>query len=537
MQIEPGEIIHANGTDGNLYTVIGYSKSDDTLHLVRLHTLPPVKGLLVPLDDEALVNTADAAKKSIPLCANVWETKSVQATDVTTTGARLTSRAVDRLLRALGRSVARSHYHAVHAPSPFKANRSVVPVSGKCWGPEEMESLCEASLDFWLTSGRFAEAFEQALAQRLGRRYALAVNSGSSANLLAIAALCSPLLKERRLMPGDEVITVAAGFPTTVSPLVQLGLTPVFVDVTPPTYNAVAEQVAAAITERTRAIFMAHTLGNPFDLTTIRTVAQKHDLWLVEDSCDALGSTYTLAGNIGMCGSFGHLATFSFYPAHHITMGEGGAVVCDDPLLRKIVLSLRDWGRDCWCAPGADDTCTRRYTWKFPLLPEGYDHKYVYSHLGYNLKITDMQAAVGVEQLKRLTAFTALRKRNFALLTEALAPLEGGPLTLPRATPHSDPSWFGYLLTIEKNYDRADLLQYLNYRRIGTRLLFAGNITNQPCFEGVSHRVAANLLGTDKIMQRTFWIGLYPALTEDHILYAAHTLREYFKKQRSPRLK
>ncbi|CAK7030924.1 MAG: dTDP-4-dehydro-2,6-dideoxy-D-glucose 3-dehydratase [Desulfovibrio sp.] len=526
MQIDVGEIVQAAGTDDKCYAILHCQGAEGTLHLVRLLTETPGNGQqYVPLGDDAFAACHQAQTLT---CADIWETRGLPADRAVVTGARLTQHTVDHLLRAMGRSVARAHYHAIHTPRPFRASQSPVPVSGKCWGPEEMESLCEASLDFWLTSGRFCEAFEKNFAAYLGRRHALAVNSGSSANLLAMATLCSPMLKERRLMPGDEVITVAAGFSTTVAPLVQLGLLPVFVDVTPPTYNAVAEQIAAAVTPRTRAIFMAHTLGNPFDLAAVQAVAQKHNLWLVEDSCDALGSTYTMDGRTGMCGSFGHLATFSFYPAHHMTMGEGGAVVCDDPLLRKIGLSLRDWGRDCWCAPGADDTCKCRYQWKFSQLPEGYDHKYVYSHLGYNLKITDMQAAVGLEQLKRLDGFTTIRKRNFALLSEALAPLEGGPLILPRATEHSDPSWFGYLLTVDETCNREDLLQYLNSRRIGTRLLFAGNITRQPCFEGVPHRIFSDLRGTDEIMHRTFWIGLYPALTEDHLLYTAQSLRDYF---------
>ena len=531
MQIVPGQLVQAEGSAEKLYVVVSCNNSDGMLHLVSVYSQNQEQGpQFVPFVSADIITTEVLSPANALVCANVWETRALPIANVKVRAARLTSGAVDRLLRAMGRSVAHSHYHAIHSPSPFVPGQSPIAVSGKCWGPEEMESLCEASLDFWLTSGRFGEAFEMAFATRLGRKHAFAVNSGSSANLLAMAALCSPLLKDRRLMPGDEVITVAAGFPTTVAPLVQLGLIPVFVDVTPPTYNAVAEQIAAAVTNRTRAIFMAHTLGNPFDLAAVKAVAEAHDLWLVEDSCDALGSTYTLNDRIDLCGSFGHLATFSFYPAHHMTMGEGGAVVCDDPLLRKIVLSLRDWGRDCWCAPGVDDTCKRRYKWKFPLLPEGYDHKYVYSHLGYNLKITDMQAAVGLEQLKRLDSFTAIRKRNFALLSEALAPLDGGPLLLPKATPQSDPSWFGYLLTLDKSYNREDMLQYLNSKRIGTRLLFAGNMTRQPCFEGVKHRVVADLRGTDVIMRHTFWIGLYPALTEDHVLYAAQTLRDYFKK-------
>lgn len=532
MLIAPGQIVRVGDSGQKRYVVVNCSGVEGLLHMVRVHPLNQGQGPQFVHFCGKDVATEDNKAESAPVCADIWETCALSVTDVSVLGERLIPEAVDRLLRAMGRSVARSHYHAVHAPREFVAGQSPVSVSGKSWGPEEMESLCEASLDFWLTSGRFGEAFESAFAAHLGRKYAFAVNSGSSANLLAMAALCSPLLKERRLMPGDEVITVAAGFPTTVAPLVQLGLVPVFVDVTPPTYNAVAEQVAAAVTDRTRAIFMAHTLGNPFDLAAVQAVAKAHDLWLVEDSCDALGSTYSLDGRIGLCGSFGHLATFSFYPAHHMTMGEGGAVVCDDPLLRKIVLSLRDWGRDCWCAPGVDDTCKRRYKWKFPLLPEGYDHKYVYSHLGYNLKITDMQAAVGLEQLKRLDGFTAIRKRNFGLLNGALASLDGGPLLLPKATPQSDPSWFGYLITLDSAYNRESLLQYLNARHIGTRLLFAGNMIRQPCFEGVKHRVSANLNGTDIIMHRSFWIGLHPALTEDHVLYAAHTLQRYFDNKR-----
>lgn len=523
--VAPGDIVTCL-RDGGLYAVIG--GTPERLRLVRIRTAESPTADAVPLAADALNLRDGAASLPDALAAHIWEGCALPADALQATGASLTLPVLDELLRALGRDVARAHYVAIHVPHPFVPGDSPVPVSGKCWGPEEMERLCDASLDFWLTSGRFGTAFEKAFARRLGRRYALAVNSGSSANLLAVAALCSPLLGDRRLRPGDEVITVAAGFPTTVAPLVQLGLVPVFVDVTPPTYNAIAEQVEAAVSERTRAIFMAHTLGNPFDLHIMRRVAQRHGLWLVEDSCDALGSTYTLEGSPRLCGTFGDIATFSFYPAHHITMGEGGAVACDDPLLRKVLLSLRDWGRDCWCTPGTDDSCGRRFQWKFPLLPDGYDHKYVYSHLGYNLKITDMQAAVGLEQLKRLEAFTAIRKRNFSLLTEALTPLDSGPLQLPQATPHSDPSWFGYPLTLDKRFNRKDLLQYLNAHKIGTRLLFAGNMTRQPCFEGVHYRTVAPLDGTDIIMRRTFWIGLFPGLSEAHISYAAQTLKRYF---------
>lgn len=417
-----------------------------------------------------------------------------------------------------------------HAPQDFVPGVSPVPVSGKCWDASEMRNLVDASLDFWLTTGRYNDAFEEALAAKLGRTYALTCNSGSSANLLAISALCSPLLKERRLKPGDEVITVAAGFPTTVAPIVQNGLMPVFVDVAVPTYNAVPEQVAEAVGPKTRAIFLAHTLGNPFDVAAIKAVAEAHDLWLIEDSCDALGSAYALNGESKPCGSFGHIATFSFYPAHHITMGEGGAVVCDDSLLWKILLSMRDWGRDCWCAPGRDDTCKHRYTRQYGELPAGYDHKYVYSHLGYNLKLTDMQAAVGLAQLDKLDAFTQARHRNFAQLTEALRELDGGPLLLPRATPHSSPSWFGFLLTLRDEKERTPLLEYLNERKIGTRLLFAGNMTRQPCFAAVPHRAPFGLQGTDAIMRKTFWVGTFPGLKAVHISYIADCLTKWFKK-------
>ena len=410
----------------------------------------------------------------------------------------------------------------VHAPKPFESGQSSVPVSGKCLGFEEMRNLVDASLDLWLTTGRYNDAFESAFAQKLKRKYSLTCNSGSSANLLAISALCSPLLKERRLKAGDEVITVAAGFPTTVAPIVQHGLIPVFVDTAPPTYNAIPEQVAEAVGPKTKAIFLAHTLGNPFDIAAVKAVADQHDLWLIEDSCDALGATF----DGKKVGTIGHIGTYSFYPAHHITMGEGGAVVCDDPLLWKIVLSMRDWGRDCWCAPGRDDTCKSRYARQYGQLPPGYDHKYVYSHLGYNLKLTDMQAAVGLAQLVKLDAFSEARRRNFALLHAALADFDGGPFTLPQPTAASNPSWFGFLLTLHPRYDRPSILQKLNKKKIGTRLLFAGNMTRQPCFEGVSHRIAAPLTGTDTIMNHTFWVGCYPGLDAARMEYIAQAIRE-----------
>lgn len=445
-------------------------------------------------------------------------------------GRILSEKVLDKIFRAFGKRAAHGEFQAVHRPRPFVPGSSPVPVSGKCWGPEEMESLTDAAFDFWLTAGRFNDAFESSLARLLGRRHALTVNSGSSANLVAMTALCSPKLGQRRLRPGDEVITVAAGFPTTVAPIVQNGLVPVFVDVAPPTYNALPEHIEEAVGPRTRAIFMAHTLGNPFAVDAVLDIARRHDLWLIEDACDALGSRYApLGGAARMCGGFGHLATFSFYPAHHITMGEGGAVVCDDPQLYRIALSLRDWGRDCWCAPGRDDSCKKRYEWSFPRLPQGYDHKYVYSHLGYNLKITDMQAAVGLRQLERLDDFVRARQRNFACLHEALQPLDGQYLILPQATPGGDPAWFGFLITLDPQVDRTALLQHLNKKKIGTRLLFAGNMLRQPCFEGVHCRQVGNLPGTDNILRNTFWVGCFPGLGQAQMEYMADILLKYCK--------
>jgi len=459
------------------------------------------------------------------LVLDLWQTRRTPLADCRPEGS-LSAADGDRLLRALGRQAARNDYFAMHRPAPFVPDAAPSPVSGKTYGPEEMENLVEAAFDFWLTTGRFNDAFEERFAAVLGRRFCLTANSGSSANLLAVAALTSRKLGTRRLQPGDEVLATAAGFPTTVAPLVQYGLVPVFLDADPATGNVRPEQLEAAVTPKTKLVILAHTLGNPFDLAAVLATVKAHDLWLIEDCCDALGAAYDRDGVRGRCGGFGHIATFSFYPAHHITMGEGGAVVTDDPQLHKILLSFRDWGRDCWCAPGRDDTCKRRYDWTFPLLPAGYDHKYVYSHLGYNLKITDMQAAVGLAQLDRLDGFVATRRRNFALLQEALADLEGPLVSLPRATPGSDPSWFGYLLTLGPAAGaREALLRHLAAHKIGTRLLFAGNMLCQPCAADMPHRAPMPLTGTDTILHRSFWIGLYPGLGPDQLTHAAACLR------------
>ena len=404
----------------------------------------------------------------------------------------------------------------VHAPNAFVPGTSPVPISGRVFGAEEVLSLVDSALEFWLTTGRFNAAFEAKLAGFLGLRHVRTVNSGSSANLVAVSSLTSPLLGDRALVTGDEVITCATAFPTTVNPILQNGLVPVFVDVQLPTYNLDVNALEPALSPRTRAIVLAHTLGNPFDVAAVAAFAKKHGLFLVEDCCDALGSTY----DNRLVGSFGDVGTLSFYPAHHITMGEGGAVFTNQPVLQRAMESLRDWGRDCWCEPGHDNTCRKRFGWKLGDLPFGYDHKYTYSHLGYNLKITDMQAAVGLAQLERLPQFIADRRRNFSLLREGLRDL-GPYFILPEATPASDPSWFGFLLTLRDGapFDREALLEYLNERKIGTRLLFAGNLLRQPYMKGRPHRVAGSLEVSDVVMRRTFWIGVYPGISPDMCSY------------------
>lgn len=415
------------------------------------------------------------------------------------------------------------------APAAFEAGRDAVPPSGKVIGAAELQSMTEAVLDGWLTTGRFNQAFEKRLARYLGRRGVLTVNSGSSANLLAFSALTSPRLGDRAIRKGDEVIGVAAGFPTTVNPILQFGAVPVFVDIELGTYNIDPTLVEAAIGPRTKAIMLAHTLGNPFNLKVIRELCDRYGLWLIEDCCDALGSTYE--GR--QVGSFGDLGTLSFYPAHHITMGEGGAVFTDSPLLKRIVESFRDWGRDCYCAPGEDNTCGKRFCWQLGDLPEGYDHKYTYSHLGYNLKITDMQAACALAQMDRLEGFINARKRNFAWLSERLAGC-AEQLILPQATPGSDPSWFGFPLTLRDGcgIERVGLLRYLDEQRVGTRLLFAGNLTRQPYMQGQAYRVCGELTMTDKVMRDTFWIGLWPGLSEDHLEHTARHLETYVRRLR-----
>jgi CDP-6-deoxy-D-xylo-4-hexulose-3-dehydrase len=404
----------------------------------------------------------------------------------------------------------------LHPAKDFVPGRSFIPVTGKVFGPEELQAATKASLEFWLTSGHYTEEFESRLAKTVGMRHSFMVNSGSSANLLALSSLTSPMHGARALQPGDEVITVAAGFPTTVTPILQNKLVPVYVDVDAEKYVAINEQLEAAISEKTKAIMMAHTLGNPFDLKFVQDLAKKYNLWLIEDSCDALGGTY----NRQKLGSFGDLSTFSFYPAHHITTGEGGAVLIKKVFHKKIVESFRDWGRDCWCVPGCDNTCLKRFKWQLGELPEGYDHKYTYSHLGYNLKSGDIQSAIGLAQLNRLDTFVELRKRNWGYLLNGFNDL-ADHFVLPKATENSDPSWFGFALTVKPNSPktRNQIVQELNEQKIGTRLLFGGNLLRQPAFNGTPRRVIGNLANTDRIMNDTFWIGVWPGLSLEMLDY------------------
>ena len=412
-----------------------------------------------------------------------------------------------------------------YAPSTFIPGETVIPPSGKVLGEEELQLMVEASLDGWLTTGRFNAAFEEKLSKFMGVPFVLSVNSGSSANLVALSTLTSPKLGDRAIQKGDEVITVAAGFPTTVNPAVQFGAVPVFVDVDLVTHNVNADLIEAAISSKTKAIMLAHTLGNPFNLDKVTELCQKYGLWLVEDTCDALGATY----RDRKVGTFGDIGTLSFYPAHHITMGEGGAVFMKDPLLKQIAESFRDWGRDCYCAPGKDNTCGCRFSQQHGTLPFGYDHKYVYSHVGYNLKITDMQAACGLAQLDKLDAFIAKRRDNFKYLHDRLQTLTEF-LMLPEATPHSNPSWFGFPITLRDSagVQRVDLLRYLDENKIGTRLLFAGNLTRQPSYQQVTYRVSSSLVNTDKTMNDTFWLGVFPGLGPEHFDYMCDKLEEFF---------
>jgi CDP-6-deoxy-D-xylo-4-hexulose-3-dehydrase len=410
-----------------------------------------------------------------------------------------------------------------HPEKSFIPGESAVPVTGKVFGHEELIAAVQASLDFWLTSGPYTEKFESRFAKTVGMRHAFMVNSGSSANLLALTALTSSRLGERALKPGDEVLTVAAGFPTTVTPILQNGLVPVYVDVDLETYVANDDAIEEAISTRTKAIMMAHTLGNPFNIDLVEALAKKHNLWVIEDSCDALGGTY----RDKKLGGFGDLSTFSFYPAHHITTGEGGAVLAKIAAMKPIVESFRDWGRDCWCAPGCDNTCLKRYEWQLGGLPKGFDHKYTYSHLGYNLKSGDIQAAIGLAQLNRLESFISLRRRNWEYLMQGISDLEEF-FILPKATEYSDPSWFGFAVTVKRNgpKTRNEIVQALNEVKIATRLLFGGNLLRQPAFAGTPRRVHGELINTDIVMNNTFWIGVWPGISIPMLDYMIESLHK-----------
>lgn len=418
-------------------------------------------------------------------------------------------------------------YH--NQEKPFKEGDRI-PYASRYYGHEEMVNLVDSSLEFWLTSGRYTDQFEKEFAEYLGIKYCSLVNSGSSANLLAFMALTSPLMGDRRIMPGDEVITVAAGFPTTIAPIIQYGAVPVFVDMTIPQYNMDASMLEDALSDKTKAIMIAHTLGNPWNLGAIKEFCDKHNLWLVEDNCDALGSKYTINGEEKFTGTIGDIGTSSFYPPHHMTMGEGGAVYTDNPLIHKAVRSLRDWGRDCVCPPGRDNLCGHRFDKQYGELPLGYDHKYVYSHFGYNLKATDMQAAVGCAQLAKFPTFVEKRRHNFDRLRAALEEVED-KLILPEPCPNSKPSWFGFLLTCREGVDKNKVVQYIEDHGVQTRMLFAGNIVKQPCFDemrasGKGYRVVGDLAVTDRIMKDTFWLGVYPGMTDEKIDYMAKVIKE-----------
>ena len=427
-------------------------------------------------------------------------------------------------LRNQIRELIRQYHAAAFSPVKFIPGQTAIPYAGRVFDHTELQYAVDASLDFWLTTGRFAEEFERDFAKFIGVRHAVLVNSGSSANLVALSALTSPKLGDRQLKPGDEVITVATGFPTTVNPILQNQLIPVFVDVTMPTYNVDVAQLEAARSPRTRAIMIAHTLGNPFDLDAVVEFCREHKLWLIEDCCDAVGATYR--GK--MVGTFGDLATVSFYPAHHLTMGEGGAVLTNTPQLKTLVESFRDWGRDCWCAPGKDGTCGKRFDWQLGELPRGYDHKYIYSHIGYNLKLTDWQAAIGVAQLQKLPAFIAARRHNFATLRAGLAELSD-VLLLPEPTAGSEPSWFGFPIAVrpEAPFTREQVIRHLEAAKISTRLLFGGNLARQPAYRDVSQRRIGNLANADFVMNRVFWLGVYPGLTPAMLEFIVTTLRQF----------
>lgn len=517
--IKQGVILSSQCQGKDEYIVALAGSDEQNKHTVTIHSKDLANGSL----DEKLVIRVD---KFATLQGKTFK-KCNQA-------CILDNAAIDRLLRAWSAFMATNYYEVIHKPlqnKKFVASSSRVPYAGRVFDEKEMISLIDSSLDFWLTAGRYCQEFEKEFAHKIGVKFCHLVNSGSSANLLALMALTSPKFGQRRIYKGDEVITLAAGFPTTVNPILQLGAVPVFVDVTLPTYNIDVAQLEAALSDRSKAVMIAHTLGNPFDIKTVADFCRKHELWLIEDNCDALGSKY--AGKF--TGSFGDVATSSFYPPHHITMGEGGAVYTSDSLIKIAVASFRDWGRDCQCNPGQDDLCRKRFQQQFGTLPKGYDHKYIYSHLGYNLKVTDMQAAIGCEQLKKLDGFIEARKRNFRYLYDGLKSMEDF-FVLPEATADSEPSWFGFLLTLRKDCpcNRDAIVQHLESNNIQTRMLFAGNYTKHPVFDEMrknneGYRIIGDLKTTNRIMNDTFWVGVYPGMTEAMMEYIIEKIRNFVK--------
>lgn len=468
------------------------------------------------------------------------ELATLPARDLKGPAGVLSSGKTAELLKAIAFAHTTNFYTAVHEPvqkGTFEPGKSRVSYAGRVFDEQEMINLVDSSLDFWLTTGRYAEQFEDEFAKFIGVKKALLVNSGSSANLVAFSALTSPSLKERQIVKGDEVIGVAAGFPTTINPILQYGAVPVFVDIDLDTHNIDVSQLEEALSPKTKAVMLAHTLGNPFDLDTVKAFCDKHNLWLIEDNCDALGSKYLYKGEWRYTGSIGDIATSSFYPPHHMTMGEGGAVYTNNAKLKRIAESFRDWGRDCWCPSGKDDTCGKRFNWQLGELPRGYDHKYVYSHFGYNLKVTDMQAAVGMAQLNKLPGFIEARRKNWQKLRDGLAGLEEF-LVLPTATKNSEPSWFGFILTVRDSspVKRSDIVSHLEKNNIQTRMLFAGNYLRHPAFDQIrgseAYRVIGELPNTDNAMNNSFWLGVYPGMNETMIGYAISTLRSILKKSR-----
>lgn len=481
-------------SDNNRIQVLCLSsqKNNDYLNSIKITVEDLVEGFL-PVDYLKITNKTTSLKKESFI-------KKV---------GRISTQKIDEILRHMIHNIVEIHYNEFHKTEDFIPGETYIHYAGRVYNAEEIKILVDSALDFWLTEGRFTRKFEEDFAKFMGVEHCILTNSGSSANLLATSALTSPKLRERRLEPGDEVITTACAFPTTVNVIIQNNLIPVFLDVDVGTYNIQANKIEGAISEKTKAIFLAHTLGNPFNLRKVMSLAKKYNLWVIEDNCDAIGSKY----NGKITGTFGHIATFSFYPAHHITMGEGGALITSDIQLKRIIRSFKDWGRDCWCEPGSDNTCSKRFQWQLGELPFGYDHKYVYSHIGYNLKVTDMQAAVGVEQLNKLLSFIEIRKRNFKILYDGLKKYEEY-FVLPKTEPEAEPSWFGFPLTLREDigFTRNEIVEYLEANKIATRMLFAGNIIKHPCFEDVNYRIFENLKNTDNIMKSTFWIGLYPSI-------------------------